>query len=54
VFQGTGSGQFTALDAASGAELWSTPVQTGIIAAPISYTADGTQHVAVLAGTGGS
>jgi quinohemoprotein ethanol dehydrogenase len=37
VFQGTGSGQFTALDAATAAELWSAPTQTGVIAAPISY-----------------
>ena len=54
VFQGTGSGQFTALDAATGEELWSTHVQTGVIAAPISYEVDGVQHVAVMAGTGGS
>src|SRR5690606_41563640 len=29
-------------------------VQTGIIAAPISYEVDGVQYVAVVAGTGGS
>src|SRR4029434_7337505 len=29
VFQGTGSGIFTALDAAIGKELWSSPTQTG-------------------------
>jgi PQQ-dependent dehydrogenase (methanol/ethanol family) len=54
VFQGTGSGQFTALDASSGAELWSTHAQTGIIAAPMSYLLDGEQYVAIMAGTGGS
>ena len=54
VFQGTGSGQFTAMDAATGAELWSFHAQTGIIAAPISYAVDGEQYVAIMAGTGGS
>ncbi|HEX6992523.1 MAG TPA: PQQ-dependent dehydrogenase, methanol/ethanol family [Gammaproteobacteria bacterium] len=54
VFQGTGSGQFTALDAETGEELWSTHVQTGVIAAPISYEIDGEQYVAIVVGTGGS
>lgn len=53
VFQGTGSGQFTAVQADSGKALWSTDVQTGIIAAPISYSIDDQQYVAVMAGTGG-
>lgn len=54
VFQGTGAGQFTALDAATGEQLWSNHVQTGVIAAPITYEIDGVQYVAVVAGTGGS
>ncbi len=54
VFQGTGSGQFTALDITDGTELWSHHVQTGVIAAPMSYAIDGTQYVAIMAGTGGS
>jgi quinohemoprotein ethanol dehydrogenase len=54
VFQGTGSGEFTALDAASGKALWSQPTQTGVIAAPISYAIDGEQYVAIMVGTGGS
>lgn len=54
VFQGTGSGQFTAVDAASGKQLWSAEAQTGIIAAPISYAIDGEQYVAIMAGTGSS
>jgi len=54
VFQGTGSGYFTAMDASTGAELWSHHVQTGVIAAPISYEVDGVQYVAIMAGTGGS
>ncbi len=54
VFQGTGSGLFTAVDAGTGATLWETGVQTGVIAAPISYEIDGRQYVAIVAGTGGS
>ena len=54
VFQGTGAGQFTALDAKTGTELWAAHAHTGIIAAPISYAVDGEQYVAVMAGTGGS
>ena len=37
VFQGTGTGEFMALDARSGTQLWSAQTQTGVIAAPISY-----------------
>ncbi|MBI4888918.1 MAG: PQQ-dependent dehydrogenase, methanol/ethanol family, partial [Acidobacteria bacterium] len=54
VFQGTGTGEFMALDARSGAERWSAPTQTGVIAAPISYLAGGVQYVAITVGTGGS
>ena len=45
---------FTALDAASGKELWSTGTQTGVVAAPITYEIDGEQYVAIMAGTGSS
>ena len=54
VFQGTGMGDFTALDASTGATLWSTNVQTGVMAAPITYEVDGQQYVAIMAGSGGS
>ncbi len=54
VFQGTGSGQFTALDATSGKELWTSPTRTGVIAAPMSYAIDGEQYVAIMVGTGSS
>jgi PQQ-dependent dehydrogenase (methanol/ethanol family) len=54
VFQGTGSGQFTALDATNGKELWSSPTETGVVAAPISYAIDGEQYVAIMVGTGSS
>ncbi|WP_120717161.1 PQQ-dependent dehydrogenase, methanol/ethanol family [Tsuneonella amylolytica] len=53
VFQGTAAGDFVAYDAKSGGKLWSFPAQTGIVAAPMTYTVDGEQYVAVLAGWGG-
>jgi quinohemoprotein ethanol dehydrogenase len=54
VFQGTGTGEFMALDAANGKSLWSTQTQTGVIAPPMSYMVGGVQYVAILVGTGGS
>jgi len=54
VFQGTAGSEFNAYDAASGEELWSFDAQTGVVAPPITYTVDGEQYVAVLAGWGGA
>ena len=54
VFQGTSAGAFKAYHAGSGAELWSFPAQTGIVAPPIAYEVDGEQYIAVLAGWGGA
>ncbi len=54
VFQGTGSGAFSAYDARTGERLWTSEVGIGIMAPPISYAIDGEQYVAVLAGMGGS
>jgi alcohol dehydrogenase (cytochrome c)/quinohemoprotein ethanol dehydrogenase len=53
VFQGNAQGNFVAYSAADGSELWSFHAQTGIIAPPITYTVNGEQYVAVLAGYGG-
>lgn len=53
VFQGAANGEFAAYATDTGAKLWSTPAQTGIVAAPISYEIGGEQYVAVLAGWGG-
>lgn len=53
VFQGDAEGNFSAWSADKGARLWSYPVQTGVIAAPMSYSVGGEQYVAVLAGWGG-
>ena len=52
VFQGSAAGNFAAFDAATGRQLWTFPAQTGIVAAPITYTIGGQQYVAVLAGLG--
>ena len=54
VFQGTASGDFVAYRASDGAQLWSFPAQTGIIAAPMTFEIDGRQFVTVLAGWGGA
>ena len=54
VFQGNATQEFAAYDAASGAKLWSIAVQTGVIAAPVTYSIKGEQYVAVLAGWGGA
>jgi PQQ-dependent dehydrogenase (methanol/ethanol family) len=54
VFQGTGGGGFTALDAQTGEQLWSSGSQTAILAAPITYELDGVQYVALAVGSGGS
>lgn len=53
VFQGTGTGQFCAYDADTGKKLKSIEIGTTVIAAPMSYTVDGVQYVAVMAAWGG-
>ncbi|RGP41537.1 Alcohol dehydrogenase (azurin) [Altererythrobacter insulae] len=54
VFQGTTGSEFNAYNAANGEKLWSFPAQTGVVAPPVTYTIDGEQYVAVLAGWGGA
>lgn len=54
VFQGTSDGKFNAYDARTGERLWTSPTQTGVQAAPITYTIDGEQYVSVLVGYGGA
>jgi quinohemoprotein ethanol dehydrogenase len=54
VFQGTGMGEFVAYRADTGERLWSAPTQAGVLAAPVSYTVDGEQYVAVEVGWGGA
>jgi glucose dehydrogenase len=49
-FTGEGSGAFDAFDAATGKQLWTYACGAGVNAPPITYTAGGTQFVAVAAG----
>jgi alcohol dehydrogenase (cytochrome c)/quinohemoprotein ethanol dehydrogenase len=53
VFEGTAGGKFEAYRADNGQKLWSFEAQTGVIAGPVTYTVNGEQYVAVLAGWGG-
>ncbi|MFV0278583.1 MAG: c-type cytochrome, partial [Parahaliea sp.] len=54
LFQGNADGEFVAYRADNGEQLWSSPAHTGIVAAPITYSIDGEQYVAVSAGWGGA
>jgi quinohemoprotein ethanol dehydrogenase len=54
VFQGTTGREFVAYAADSGKKLWSFKTETGVQAAPVTYTVNGEQYVSVLSGwTGG-
>ena len=50
VFAGDLKGHFRAYDAKTGKELWKFATGSGISAAPISYTLDGKQYIAVVSG----
>ena len=54
VFQGTAGSEFNAYNAANGEKVWGFDAQTGVVAPPITYTVNGEQYVAVLAGWGGA
>ncbi|MBK8960760.1 MAG: PQQ-binding-like beta-propeller repeat protein [Proteobacteria bacterium] len=54
VFEGRADGLFVAYNATTGDELWKVNVGSGITAAPITYTVDGKQQVALMVGWGGS
>ncbi len=53
VFVGEPSGMFHALDARTGAVLWSFNTGSGIHSNPVSYSVNGRQYVAVPTGWGG-
>jgi len=53
IFEGTAQGDLEAYRADNGNKLWSAAAQSGVIAAPISYTVAGEQYVAVVVGWGG-
>ena len=52
VFQGSLIGEFAAYDASNGERLWQFAAQTGIAAAPVTYSVEDQQHIAVAAGWG--
>jgi alcohol dehydrogenase (cytochrome c)/quinohemoprotein ethanol dehydrogenase len=54
VAQGDAAGNFAVYRADNGKKLWSMFVQSGIIAAPSVYEADGEEYIAVLSGWGGA
>jgi quinohemoprotein ethanol dehydrogenase len=53
VFEGSAAGDFAAFDSSNGHRLWTFAAQTGVVAAPVTYTIGGRQYVAVMAGWGG-
>lgn len=53
VFQGTATGEFRAYTADNGKQLWSFGTQSGVIAAPMTYSLGGEQYVAIMVGWGG-
>ena len=54
VFQGTALGDFRAYAADTGKQLFSYPVQSGVMAGASTFTVGGRQYVAVTTGRGGS
>ncbi len=54
VFQGTADGRVLAYAADSGALLWESPANTGVMAGPVSYEVDGEQYITFMAGWGGT
>jgi quinohemoprotein ethanol dehydrogenase len=54
VFQGNATHDFAAYRADNGQKLWSSPVQTAVLAGSMTYEVDGEQYVATLVGWGGS
>ena len=53
VFTGKETGEFIALDADTGKQLWQFQTSSGINAMPVTYTHKGRQYVTVLSGIGG-
>jgi len=53
LFTGKTTGEFIALDAETGKQLWQFQTGSGINAQPITFTHNGRQYVSVLSGLGG-
>ena len=54
VFEGDGSGKFSAYSVKDGRRLWSYDAGVGMTAAPMTYKVNGVQYVAVMVGYGGA
>ncbi len=54
VFSSEPDGEFVALDAKTLEKVWSFQTGAGLSAPPVSYSVDGKQYIAVLAGLGGA
>jgi quinohemoprotein ethanol dehydrogenase len=53
VFQGRSDGRFVAYRATDGTVLWEFDAGTGIMAPPVTFEVDGTQHLTLMVGWGG-
>ena len=53
VFTGRGTGEFIALDADTGKQLWQFQTSSGINGNPVTWSHNGKQYVTVLSGIGG-
>ena len=53
VFQGRSDGVFASYRATDGKPLWEFDVGTGVMAAPVTFSIDGTQYITVMVGWGG-
>ncbi len=54
LFQGTAQGNLEAYRADHGQKMWSADAQSGVVAAPVTYTVGKEQYVAVVVGWGGA
>jgi len=54
VVEGTADGKIEIYKADNGEMIWSTPAQSGVVAAPMTYEVDGDQYVAIAVGWGGA
>ncbi|QKJ21917.1 methanol/ethanol family PQQ-dependent dehydrogenase [Poseidonibacter lekithochrous] len=54
VFTGTPEGKLLAFDDETGKILWDFQVGTGIVSSPITWTENGEQYIAIVAGWGGA
>ena len=54
VVEGTAAGNIEIYRADTGEMIWSSPAQSGVVAAPMSYEVDGEQYIAIAVGWAGT